>query len=76
MWACAKGCIDAALTLHRWEAGALGMCNKDGQLPLALARARGHTNLAAQVALLGEAGFKAPSIPAQPTPAPPKVSCN
>ena len=68
MWACAKGQIDAALTLYHWNAGALGVCNKDGQLPLALARQRGHHNLAAQVEQLEQAHFKTPA------PAPAKVS--
>lgn len=68
MWACAKGQIDAALTLYHWNGGALGVCNKDGQLPLALARQRGHHNLAAQVEQLEKAHFKTPA------PAPAKVS--
>ncbi|XP_070207507.1 calmodulin-binding transcription activator 2-like isoform X2 [Littorina saxatilis] len=69
MWACAKGCIDAALTLYHWNAGALGVCNKDGQLPLALARHRGHHNLAGQVEQLEQAHFKTPA------PAPAKIRC-
>ena len=49
MWACALGKIDAALTLYHWNASPLRMCNKDGLLPLTLARQRGHYNLANQV---------------------------
>ena len=67
MWACAKGQIDAALTLYHWNGGAVGVCNKDGQLPLALARLRGHSNLATQVEQLEQAHFKTPA------PAPAKV---
>ncbi|RUS80061.1 hypothetical protein EGW08_012178 [Elysia chlorotica] len=48
-WACALGKIDAALTLYHWNAAPLRMCNKDGLLPLTLARQKGHYNLASQV---------------------------
>nr|KAG5695332.1 hypothetical protein BaRGS_006556 [Batillaria attramentaria] len=67
MWACAKGQIDAALTLYHWNGGPLRVCNKDGHLPLAVARQRGHHNLATQVEQLEQAHFKAPA------PAPAKV---
>ncbi|KAL8587315.1 hypothetical protein ACOMHN_045562 [Nucella lapillus] len=69
MWACAKGQIDAALTLYHWNGAAVGVCNKDGQLPLALARQRGHHNLATQVEQLEQAHFKTPA------PAPAKIRC-
>ncbi|KAI8795578.1 calmodulin-binding transcription activator 1 [Biomphalaria glabrata] len=55
MWACALGKIDAALTLYHWNPSPLKMCNKDGHLPLALARQRGHYNLANQVEQLERA---------------------
>ncbi|GFN96476.1 calmodulin-binding transcription activator 1, partial [Plakobranchus ocellatus] len=48
-WACALGNIDAALTLYHWNAVPLKMCNKDGLLPLTIARQKGHYNLARQV---------------------------
>ncbi|KAK7481432.1 hypothetical protein BaRGS_00027388 [Batillaria attramentaria] len=69
MWACAKGQIDAALTLYHWNGGPLRVCNKDGHLPLAVARQRGHHNLATQVEQLEQAHFKAPA------PAPAKIRC-
>ncbi|KAH9515572.1 hypothetical protein Btru_011424, partial [Bulinus truncatus] len=55
MWACALGKIDAALTLYHWNASPLKMCNKDGLLPLTLARQKGHFNLASQVEQLEKA---------------------
>ncbi|XP_076451684.1 calmodulin-binding transcription activator 2-like [Babylonia areolata] len=69
MWACAKGQIDAALTLYHWNGAAVGVVNKDGQLPLALARQRSHHNLATQVEQLEQAHFKTPA------PAPAKIRC-
>lgn len=67
MWACSKGQIDAALTLYHWNVSSLRVCNKDGHLPLAVARKRGHYNLATQVEQLEQAHFKTPA------PAPAKV---
>ena len=49
MWACAKGNIDAALTLYHWNPGPLNICNKDGHLPLTVARKKGHYNLTSQI---------------------------
>ena len=45
MWACVRGHIDAAATLYRWHSGALQVGNKDGHMPLAVARQRGHYTL-------------------------------
>ncbi|CAG5129969.1 unnamed protein product, partial [Candidula unifasciata] len=55
MWACALGKIDAALTLYHWNTSPLKMCNKDGLLPLTLARQKGFYNLANQVEQLERA---------------------
>lgn len=45
MWACALGKSDTALVLYHWNSGALGICNKDGLLPLSVAKKFGHLNI-------------------------------
>lgn len=47
MWACALGHQRAAELLYRWNSRALGIPDSLGRLPLAVARSRGHTRLAA-----------------------------
>ncbi|XP_051937681.1 calmodulin-binding transcription activator 2 isoform X3 [Hippocampus zosterae] len=47
MWACALGHRKAAELLYGWSAVALGIPDSLGRLPLAVARSRGHTCLAA-----------------------------
>ncbi|XP_035377379.1 calmodulin-binding transcription activator 2 isoform X2 [Electrophorus electricus] len=45
MWACALGHQTAAVLLYSWSSVALGIPDSLGRLPLAVARARGHTRL-------------------------------
>ncbi|MEQ2165671.1 hypothetical protein GOODEAATRI_019521 [Goodea atripinnis] len=47
MWACALGHQRAAELLYSWNSLALGIPDSLGRLPLAVARSRGHTRLAA-----------------------------
>ncbi|KAM3590589.1 uncharacterized protein V6R79_012272 [Siganus canaliculatus] len=47
MWACALGHQRAAELLYGWNSSALGIPDSLGRLPLAVARSRGHTRLAA-----------------------------
>uniref|UniRef100_A0A3B3TR19 Calmodulin binding transcription activator 2 n=1 Tax=Poecilia latipinna TaxID=48699 RepID=A0A3B3TR19_9TELE len=47
MWACALGHQRAAELLYSWNGLALGIPDSLGRLPLAVARSRGHTRLAA-----------------------------
>ncbi|KAM9414352.1 calmodulin-binding transcription activator 2 [Pholidichthys leucotaenia] len=47
MWACALGHQTAAELLYSWNSLALGIPDSLGRLPLAVARSRGHTRLAA-----------------------------
>ncbi|XP_035986954.1 calmodulin-binding transcription activator 2 isoform X1 [Fundulus heteroclitus] len=47
MWACALGHQRAAELLYTWNGRALGIPDSLGRLPLAVARSRGHTRLAA-----------------------------
>ncbi|XP_061525169.1 calmodulin-binding transcription activator 2 isoform X6 [Phycodurus eques] len=47
MWACALGHRSAAELLYSWSGVALGIPDSLGRLPLAVARSRGHTCLAA-----------------------------
>ncbi|XP_045920382.1 calmodulin-binding transcription activator 2 isoform X2 [Micropterus dolomieu] len=47
MWACALGHQRAAELLYSWNSSALGIPDSLGRLPLAVARSRGHTRLAA-----------------------------
>ncbi|XP_061664275.1 calmodulin-binding transcription activator 2 isoform X2 [Syngnathoides biaculeatus] len=49
MWACALGHRRAAELLYGWSGVALGIPDSLGRLPLAVARSRGHTCLAAAV---------------------------
>ncbi|XP_048258670.1 calmodulin-binding transcription activator 2-like [Haliotis rufescens] len=60
MWACARGNIDASLTLYHINTGPLSICNKDGRLPLTVARSKGHHNLANQIEQLEQARLQAP----------------
>ncbi|XP_028821226.1 calmodulin-binding transcription activator 2 isoform X2 [Denticeps clupeoides] len=46
MWACALGHQAAAVLLYQWSSVALGTPDSLGRLPLAVARSRGHTQLA------------------------------
>lgn len=47
MWACALGHQRAAELLYGWNGRALRIPDSLGRLPLAVARSRGHTRLAA-----------------------------
>ncbi|KAM8897543.1 calmodulin-binding transcription activator 2 isoform 3-T6 [Spinachia spinachia] len=47
MWACALGHQRAAELLYSWNSSALGLPDSLGRLPVAVARSRGHTHLAA-----------------------------
>ncbi|KAM4611861.1 calmodulin-binding transcription activator 2 isoform 2-T3 [Polymixia lowei] len=49
MWACALGHQRAAEVLYDWNSLALGIPDSLGRLPLAVARSRGHTRLAAHL---------------------------
>ncbi|KAL4220816.1 transcription by RNA polymerase II [Mactra antiquata] len=49
MWACARGHTEAALILYNWNKGPLHSFNKEGNLPLLVARQHGHHRLADQL---------------------------
>jgi len=49
MWACAQGHTEAALALFSWSKGTLLLHNREGNLPLMVARQHGHHNLADQL---------------------------
>ncbi|XP_052285378.1 calmodulin-binding transcription activator 1-like isoform X3 [Dreissena polymorpha] len=49
MWACAKGHSKAAIILNNWNKGPLLTFNREGYLPLLVARQRGHHLLADQL---------------------------
>ncbi|XP_059831285.1 calmodulin-binding transcription activator 2-like isoform X4 [Hypanus sabinus] len=49
MWACALGHTDAAVTLYGWNRQALLIPDSLGRLPLHVARARGHVQLATRL---------------------------
>lgn len=52
MWACARGHDEAAITLLKWNKGPLHSFNREGYLPLLVARQHGHHSLADQLELL------------------------
>lgn len=56
MWACAKGHIDTAVTLFSWNKGCLHAFNREGNLPLLVARQRGHHKLADHLEQLDSSG--------------------
>lgn len=49
MWSCARGKSEAALVLYHWNTIALYVCNKEGEVPLSIARRHGNTDLAAHI---------------------------
>ena len=49
MWSCARGKSEAALVLYHWNFIALYVCNKEGQVPLGVARVHGNEDLAGHV---------------------------
>ena len=52
MWACARGHKDAAIILYNWNKGPLHIRNREGNLPLIVARQRGHHKLADHLELM------------------------
>lgn len=54
MWACAKGRQTAAVTLYHWNKSTLKICNKEGHLPLYIARKKGHHSLANEIDQMGQ----------------------
>ncbi|KAK3604481.1 hypothetical protein CHS0354_019074 [Potamilus streckersoni] len=46
MWACAKGHFEAAVSLYHWNKAATSVYNRDGFLPLTVARQHGYHDLA------------------------------
>ncbi|KAM4714546.1 LOW QUALITY PROTEIN: calmodulin-binding transcription activator 2 [Anableps anableps] len=73
MWACALGHQRAAELLYSWNSLALGIPDSLGRLPLAVARSRGHTRLAAA---LEELHTQRTQVTARdgPPPSPPSTS--
>ncbi|XP_053379115.1 calmodulin-binding transcription activator 1-like isoform X2 [Mercenaria mercenaria] len=49
MWACARGHTKTAVTLYNWNKGPLHSFNREGNLPLLVARQHGHHKLADQL---------------------------
>lgn len=49
MWACAQGHTEAAVVLYNWNKGPLHSFNREGNLPLLVARQHGHHKLADQL---------------------------
>ena len=45
MWACALGKTEAAAVLLQWNSSTISVCNKDGSLPLTIARNKGQSEL-------------------------------
>lgn len=56
MWACARGHTDTAVTLFSWNKGCLHSFNREGNLPLLVARQHGHHKLADQLEQLDSSG--------------------
>ncbi|KAL6118173.1 camta2 [Pungitius sinensis] len=74
MWACALGHQRAAELLYRWNSSALGLPDSLGRLPLAVARSRGHTHLAAALEELHTHMTSGETHTPQPSPCPPSTS--
>lgn len=70
MWACALGHQRAAELLYGWNSSALGIPDSLGRLPLAVARSRGHTRLAAALEEL-HTHMTCQDTPPPATPRPP-----
>lgn len=49
MWSCARGHIKTAVVLYNWNKGPLHSFNREGNLPLLVARQHGHHKLADQL---------------------------
>lgn len=49
MWACARGHMKTAVVLYNWNKGPLHSFNREGNLPLLVARQHGHHKLADQL---------------------------
>ena len=56
MWACARGHLQTAVTLFSWNKGCLHAFNREGNLPLLVARQHGHHKLADHLEQLDSSG--------------------
>lgn len=66
MWACAHGAFNASVTLYHWNNSTIKVCDKNGLLPLTVARLRGHHDLASHVQQLEHTRLNPPPTAASP----------